>query len=759
MVRDLASFEPLWPAELRLVQELPSGLTVGIGGDLPGYNAPREVRVRASFLRYLALGGCARCRPPERGVWIRGAYVEGDGADEAETRGLDLAGCDLPSDLRLFRCRLPDQVLARGTKGKTLGFDRCHLSIGLSAEGLRLEGGLLLRHASVFGVVRLNQSRIDSVVDLEDSGFFAEPTPGENTVSAINADGISVGGNLSFIGTRARDQITIQSSSINGDLYFQCAVIGSESPVSRESPILRCQGANISGSVNFYNAQIFGSVNFYTASIGGSLHFDDGKISAQRDTSGTPGNAISADNLKVRGDLSFRRAQFTGKSRFYSINVEGEVDFTKGKFKAIKSTDVGSDLAFSAGGMKASAVTLDGVEVCGRFSLTQAEVDSLSCDGGHFFAETDIHGKHGFSLAADGIKVARSFRAMNVKARGEFRLLGAQIGGDLNVIGGSFSDGNDSFGPPGHALSLDAVNVGSRIRLNNVRANGIVTLLGAHVGRDVDCDGAQFASEDRSTGQLGTALRLGLSVVKGALFLRKTVIKGEFDAQAAEFGSIVHDANSWPPKGYLSIDGCRYGAWGNDTADARERLHWLDLQYPDTPNTMFLPQPYEQLAKALRDMGHTDDARIILIEKERRRRAAENSRKRGVARFVHRGWTQALSIIGYGYLPHRAIWPATIFVLFGALLVWYANAQGVMLPTTIPVKDTAAPRLVPLAYSFESFVPFIDLDQIRAFRPDMSTLLGCWVQVYLWFQSIVGWVIGGVAAAGVLRLFQRNGLD
>ena len=53
MGRKRAEFEPLWPAEQKLVDEMAAGQTVAIGPDVPPQDAGRELRLRASFLRYL----------------------------------------------------------------------------------------------------------------------------------------------------------------------------------------------------------------------------------------------------------------------------------------------------------------------------------------------------------------------------------------------------------------------------------------------------------------------------------------------------------------------------------------------------------------------------------------------------------------------------------------------------------------------------------------------------------------------------------
>ena len=123
MGRKLADFDDLRPAEEKLVKEMASGRTVQIGPGVPDWISARDLRLRASFLRYLALGGCEACRPPEKGVRVKGAYIFGDGPAEAEsgdTRGLDFEGCSLQGTLGLMYCRIPDPIQLLGAKAESL---------------------------------------------------------------------------------------------------------------------------------------------------------------------------------------------------------------------------------------------------------------------------------------------------------------------------------------------------------------------------------------------------------------------------------------------------------------------------------------------------------------------------------------------------------------------------------------------------------------------------------------------------------------
>ena len=113
-----------------------------------------------------------------------------------------------------------------------------------------------------------------------------------------------------------------------------------------------------------------------------------------------------------------------------------------------------------------------------------------------------------------------------------------------------------------------------------------------------------------------------------------------------------------------------------------------------------------------------------------------------------------LSIVGYGYRPGRAFWPALAVVLLGRLLV--SVNSSVMPPTSTPGEKEAHTKLVPLMYSFEAFLPVVSLAQAAAFQPDMGQVEGWWLELYLRLHSFFGWLIGGMVVAALLGLLQKD---
>ncbi|MEM6679519.1 MAG: hypothetical protein AAF675_16775, partial [Pseudomonadota bacterium] len=308
---------------------------------------------------------------------------------------------------------------------------------------------------------------------------------------------------------------------------------------------------------------------------------------------------LEADGLEARGNVFLRSATATGEIRLPGAKLGGDLSCVDARFT---NTD---GRALTADGLEARGyVFLRRVKATGEIRLLRVKLGSgLDCDDARF-SNTD-----GPALFADGLEARGDVFLRRATATGEIRLPGVKLGGNLSCDDARFSNTD------GPALSADRLEARGGVFLRRVATMGEIRLLGAKLGGNLSCVGARFSASK------GKALDASGAVVEGAFFLRDEVeVSGPFNLTASSFGAIDDDPACWPEAGNLALDRCVYGAFTGQGVSGAERIDWLSRQDPARWNSDFWPQPYEQCARVLREMGHRLDARMVLIEKERLQR-------------------------------------------------------------------------------------------------------------------------------------------
>ena len=173
----------------------------------------------------------------------------------------------------------------------------------------------------------------------------------------------------------------------------------------------------------------------------------------------------------------------------------------------------------------------------------------------------------------------------------------------------------------GVAISAPEMETRGGIILRKAHIDGETRFVASRIEGDLDCTDAILNNPG------GNALDMSRMEIKGAFFLRGNAkSNGALVLTGASIGTIHDSESSWPKKGDLLLNRCRYSGFIDSPVDARSRLDWLSRQTPERWGEDFWPQPYEQLASVFREMGHVEDSRAVLIVKERLQRRARRSR-------------------------------------------------------------------------------------------------------------------------------------
>jgi len=234
--------------------------------------------------------------------------------------------------------------------------------------------------------------------------------------------------------------------------------------------------------------------------------------------------------------------------------------------------------------------------------------------------------------ALPGVIPERGVRVVGALVVGVLDLEGARISRDVGLMQCRFdsvpnfnSARIDTLNLGGSALpglSADRLQAEGNVFLRGVEATGEIRLRGGKLGGDLACNGAQFMAVEG-----GRALNVDGAEINGGFFLRDVErIDGVLDLTAARIGSLEDDADSWPKPGNLALNRFQYDAFTSGPVTAAARIRWLDLQDPARWGQDFWPQPWEHCAKVLREMGHAEAARQVLIAKERRQKKWQRDR-------------------------------------------------------------------------------------------------------------------------------------
>lgn len=178
-------------------------------------------------------------------------------------------------------------------------------------------------------------------------------------------------------------------------------------------------------------------------------------------------------------------------------------------------------------------------------------------------------------------------------------------------------------------LLAQGVEVTGNVMLHDgFHAIGAVNLSGAKIGGQLTCQGSRF---ENSEGRAFHAQRLRVS--ESFLWRNVTVATGAVDLTSAHVGDLVDDLESWPEgENRLCLDGFTYDKIAGSFTDAPSRLEWLARG--TVWNGEFHPQPYGQLARVLRAMGHDGAARRVRMAALQNASFHQRSLDRSARKFV-----------------------------------------------------------------------------------------------------------------------------
>lgn len=495
-------------------------------------------------------------------------------------------------------------------------------------------------------------------------------------------------------------------------------------------------------------------------------------------------SGLVADRLALNGNL-FLRDGFEAEAevRVVGAVIGGDLNCQHSRFCAEPSRSRGVagrptqseqlPVAFRAEGIAVHGdVFLDeGFVAEGEVRLSRAKITgNLSCSTGKFTvqignAERDDTAEVPAAINADRILVTSNiYFNSDFSATGEIRLTDAQIDGSLHCSG-----------------SFKAVSsLGQLKQIISICAN----LIALHATRDQHPGQTdQIAKLHKKIEEIERqkmSFNAQRMIVRGKLEMRGAEFEGQVDLTASYVGYLVDDCEHWPAHS-LFLDGFCYDRISGGVSSAEARIRWLKKQTPRDLGAEFKPQPWEQLIKVLREMGHTEEATDIAISKRKLwGRSGELKGLRWLAHFLYGVFAV------YGYRPTRTmLWVVGVMVYFAG---FYQVAQGLFGPVAPAVQLSSAleicggpaePRTVrwtssdcplppeyttfqPLIYSADLILPFVDLQQEKDWAPILHSepsrwnLAGHFLRVMMWFEIIFGWLMSLLLLAALGRVLNKD---
>ena len=314
-----------------------------------------------------------------------------------------------------------------------------------------------------------------------------------------------------------------------------------------------------------------------------------------------------------------------------------------------------------------SLLSLSGVRIENSLTLDDSNIHALNMDSCRIGGNVILSGAVTNFLRS---RVTGVFEGL-------VSLIGVLIENNL-IINGEFQSNV-------HSLLIDSCRIGGNVILSGAKCNGTVNVLACDIG-NINIGGARFSKTVEMSGtRISGELRLGSQVHAAARWsddaelILRGARAGVLQDRLESGEDVASDA--WPRK--LQITNFTYehlgGSYGGGESDMQRRdVRW----YSDWLNRdqSYSPQPYEHLARVLRDAGDPQKANAILYAgRERARKEARKSRQ-----FCRWSGLTILSLTmgyGLGYRYFRVVWWLITITLVGTMV----------LAKSIPADNLALP--------------------------------------------------------------------
>lgn len=467
---------------------------------------------------------------------------------------------------------------------------------------------------------------------------------------------------------------------------------------------VRLDGALVTGPLNLGHAVIAGPVRLRQCEFKAVIDLSGAKARSV-DLEGSRLVGLLAPLAELDGSLSLIDGECHGQVVLTGAHITGALQMQE--FRLDRPGEVallGNRLVIDDDLLVMRAV------IDGQFRLAGAKVGGMVLLDGATLRHEGRRALHAFKMSVGAGFLAR--RGFSVT--GEVAIGDARVEREVDFRGAVLSN------PGGNALQAVGLQAGTNIWFSEgFTAHGTVQLSRAVAGAELHMSGVTLTSP------AGDAVNCRYTRAASLVLDSACTVDGAIDLRHAQFTDIRDDQASWPP--LLRLSGLSYEAL-DPPLPAPQRVEWLRRDG-------YLPQNYETLAAMYRRLGDDASARVVLLAKERARRAQ--------LPWYGRAWSWLQEIaVGYGYRPLRATGWLAAFLGLGTLVF------GLHHPPPFPAA--AHPAFNPFIYTVDLLVPLVNLGLRSSYDPQGAQR---WL-AYLLIAA--GWIFVTTIAAGILRVLRRQ---
>lgn len=595
------------------------------------------------------------------------------------------------------------------------------------------------------------------------------------------------------VGTGNRPHEKTEANAIHPD-FLRFLILGGDEQAPVHEHGVQIEGAWIGGDLDLAYCKVDSPLKLVRCNIDGAIILK-GAITCEIKLSGSSAKTIGAKDATVNGSFHLDdNFEATGKVELEGIRIEADFVCKDARFlfegEAPKVSENLEEAALNIEKANISGLAnFDAAFFRGCLKLVGARIGTnFQCQGTKFSLTVNSYAVYG-----DRAKIGGSvLLTKHFKSNAAICMKNIEIGSMVTLSNCEIKQlptaTQDQLGKTFRALDFQGAIVARNFQLGNADqseirpfvTNGVVWMPGIAVANlEIGNSTLDVESPGDQTKEI---VFLNAAKIESGLTLIRSTIRGNINLSDSSASSIRLD--SFSDSYRMILDGLKYSQLVDSEEIVRHPVQWLHKQPSDHLKTNFKPQPWEQLIKVLRNMGHEDDANRLAMQKQDALRAAGKINEYVVP--LH--WLFGF-LTGYGYQPLRVVIAMLYVFFFAGLHYQWASDVGLMGPTSAIIQsDTeiknACGILVnsretqwtqcgdlpqeyttfsPYWYSADLILPLVDLQQEKDWSPivtkdDVKTTIweGAYIRWVMWFEILFGWIASLLLVAVLGNLVKKD---